>query len=87
MNVSGYLVIIGLTRDVCSKSFAQHSDPIRHQRIHSGVCSKSFGQRGNLMSHQRIHSGEHPYTCDVCRKSFSWEHILKGHLLHCGQGH
>ncbi|XP_044528925.1 zinc finger protein 18 [Gracilinanus agilis] len=77
----------------CGKSFAQKSQLVIHQKIHTGerhyqcsTCGKSFSRSSDLRKHQRIHTGEKPYKCDYCEKGFSDFSGLRHHRrTHTGE--
>ncbi|PAA56509.1 hypothetical protein BOX15_Mlig032758g1, partial [Macrostomum lignano] len=72
---------------VCCKCFSNHSNLMRHKRVHSGarpfqcvVCAKAFSQSNNLYQHQIIHTGRRPYICRLCRSAFTLPGNLQKHV-------
>jgi len=71
----------------CGKPFANSSNRIRHNRIHSGKepypcrmgCSRSFADRSNRNKHERIHTEERSFPCNECEKSFARKDRLTRH--------
>lgn len=55
-----------------------------HRRTPCLHCGKTFSQKGNMERHLRLHAGTKPYRCHLCRRSFSHDKALRGHV---GQDH
>lgn len=45
------------------------------------LCDRTLSCHSAFELHMRSHTKERPYTCDICKKSFSTKHIMKTHIL------
>ncbi|GAB1604932.1 transcription factor E4F1-like [Argonauta hians] len=77
------------TCQVCKRSFKKiivlkthmltHSDKREHHCLFEG-CTYAFKTKGSLIRHMRRHTGERPYTCDMCKRTFTESGALSRHL-------
>uniref|UniRef100_A0A0L8HY35 Transcription factor E4F1 n=2 Tax=Octopus bimaculoides TaxID=37653 RepID=A0A0L8HY35_OCTBM len=77
------------TCQICQRSFKKiivlrthmltHSDKREHHCFFEG-CTYAFKTKGSLIRHMRRHTGERPYTCNMCKRSFTESGALSRHL-------
>ncbi|XP_044740051.1 zinc finger protein 568-like [Chrysoperla carnea] len=60
---------------------------LESQEIHTPSTNQSFScDQSSLVQHKRIHSGEKPFSCDICKKTFTEKSSLVKHKqIHSGQ--
>lgn len=65
------------------KSLYQHRN---HEKTHTGeapkcnICNKYFNDNYSLKIHTRLHSEKKPYSCEICKKSFSSKQWISRHV-------
>ncbi|ODM91403.1 putative zinc finger protein, partial [Orchesella cincta] len=74
----------------CRSSFHTPSALTRHIKdihdpsyiftIKCAICDKGFHTNYNHQSHMRTHTNEKPYSCSVCRNTFTHPTSLKNHM-------
>lgn len=62
----------------CRTKKGKSDDPSSRHRC--GYCGKLLGSDSALQIHIRSHTGEKPFTCEVCKSSFSTRGNLKVHF-------
>ena len=75
--------------ELCSKTFSQKSDMRQHyKRFHKAKdyqcdqCKKEFESSSRLRIHvQIVHEGQKKYCCTFCEKYFSYNGLLKKHVM------
>lgn len=84
----------GYQCEVCSQTFTDASQLVKHKRLHEEqrsfvceICGKSFTSEADFTEHHAMHRDEPSFPCNMCDRSFSTNHHLKRHkLLHVKDG-
>ena len=72
--------------DQCDKVYRHRSSLHSHYRTHTGqlytclICARTFSHQSTHIKHQRVHSKQRPYTCHVCKSSFTQAGNLRRHI-------
>ena len=60
--------------------------PIENRKHQCLQCCKKFVRKSHLNVHMRIHDGVRPYTCDICKSSFTQIGDMKRHRARHANG-